>query len=247
MFFINHIFVICILTGLTYLAYTFEKHFLASVLLTFLNMSKEPLSIFGIDDHSLTMYGLKVTLEHIKPELRLIGYARSIKQAIRDILQLQPQLILLDLFLEQGDPVDNFRKLKVMFPEIPVVIFTYEDTIFWMRKMYQEGARGYITKTYNDDVIANILVSVGNGGTVFPEELTKWNQYHSRYADSKIFNQLELDVALRLATGFTIHQISEELGKSRHTIDNLLRILRDKLEANTNAELVHILTRKGEI
>ena len=159
-------------------------------------MSKGPLSIFGIDDHTLIMYGLKVALEHIKPELEVIGYARSMKQAIPDILRLQPRLILLDLFLEQGDPVDNFRRLQVTFPEIPVVIFTYEDNIFWMRRMYHEGARGYITKTYEDDIIANILVSVGNGGTVFPEELTKWNQYHSKYADSKIFNQLELDVAL---------------------------------------------------
>lgn len=54
----------------------------------------------------------------------VIGESAAESSAIRDINELRPDLVVLDLLLEQGNGINVLRKLRVSHPQLPVIVLT---------------------------------------------------------------------------------------------------------------------------
>ena len=142
----------------------------------FLSTTFTPLAmigIFSIDDHFLIIEGLGRAFNSETEDVGLVGSATSVPEAMKLIPKCRPDIIVLDLFVKDADPVANFRQLHGAFPEIPIVILTMEDSMRWQIKMFKLGVMAFLNKSEKKETLESVFIQVAHGNMVIPEKVSQ--------------------------------------------------------------------------
>ncbi len=129
--------------------------------------------LFAIDDHFLIIEGLYKAFSPESDEVGLVGSANDIEEAMKKIPETQTDIIVLDLFINDTDPVSNFRRLRSAFPSIPIVVLTMEDSLRWQVKMFKLGVMGFLNKSEKKETMKNVFKQVACGNLVMPYEVSQ--------------------------------------------------------------------------
>jgi len=107
--------------------------------------------------------------ELVSEELRLEGYETSSvgnsEQLQDQLLQFQPDLVLLDLFLDGADGFSELQYIKQRYPRLPVVILTAYDTFIDDPRLSQ--ADGYVVKSTDFSTLKQKIVEMVASRHVF--------------------------------------------------------------------------------
>src|SRR5690349_13664801 len=101
-------------------------------------------SLLIVDDHQIFLEGLRRILE-AQEGLRIVGEADTIAGAVEQARALQPDLVLLDLGLKDGNGLDGLPRLLSVSPETRVIVLSGygpENALPALRL----GARGFVSK-----------------------------------------------------------------------------------------------------
>ena len=128
----------------------------------------QTIRLYYIDDRHVTRSGLRTVFRSSRDNIFIVGEANSVQEALTEAGKCTFDIILLDLWLQSGDPLKNFSLIHNAFPNHPVVIYTGDRTTYWQRKMYSAGANGYIDKEAEKTEIRMILEKVMQGEKCFP-------------------------------------------------------------------------------
>jgi DNA-binding NarL/FixJ family response regulator len=131
------------------------------------------IGLFAIDDHFLIIEGLYKAFNPETDEIGLVGSALSVEDAMNLIPETKTDIIVLDLFIQETNPVANFRMLSAAFPNIPIVILTMEDSLRWQIKMFKLGVMGFLNKADSKEVMKSVFVQVASGNLVMPDKVSK--------------------------------------------------------------------------
>ncbi len=123
-----------------------------------------PIKFLVIGDHQLIREALRGVLKKVRRDAVLLEASTS-TQAMQ-IVAAQPEIdiILLDLTLPDRDGFAVSTELRERYPDIAVVVLSAVQDPIKVRKALALGARGYITKSAQGDVIMNALRLVISGG-----------------------------------------------------------------------------------
>ena len=89
------------------------------------------------------------------------------------IPEILPDIIILDLFIDDSDPVENFQKLHAAFPAIPIVILSLEESLRWQVKMFKIGVMGYLNKGEKKETMKSVFQQVALGNLVIPNNVSQ--------------------------------------------------------------------------
>lgn len=105
-----------------------------------------------VDDDPLQLQLLENILK--KEQYDIIGYTDNVK-AFKDIVRINPDLILLDLIMPEMDGFEMCRRLKAddRTRRIPVIFVTADSDRLTESEGFELGAVDYITKPFDDVVI----------------------------------------------------------------------------------------------
>jgi DNA-binding NarL/FixJ family response regulator len=131
------------------------------------------IGLFAIDDHFLIIEGLYKAFNPETDEVGLVGSALSVDEAMKKIPGTPTDIIVLDLFINDTDPVANFRMLRNAFPKIPIVILTMEDSLRWQIKMFKLGVMGFLNKAEKHGTMKSVFIQVANGNLVIPDKVSQ--------------------------------------------------------------------------
>ena len=131
------------------------------------------IGLFAIDDHFLIIEGLYKAFNPKTDEVGLVGSALSVEEALKKIPGTKTDIIVLDLFIQDTNPVANFRQLSAAFPKIPIVILTMEDSLRWQIKMFKLGIMGFLNKADKKEVMKSVFIQVAAGNLVMPDNVSK--------------------------------------------------------------------------
>jgi two-component system, NarL family, response regulator DevR len=204
-----------------------------------------PVRVFIIEDHNVIVTGLRSYFRPSRDPVEVAVHATDLPAAM-DVDPASFDIILLDLWLPQGDPLDNFRLLAKRFPGKPIVIYTAERSLHWQRNMFKAGAKGFLGKDARKAEIQSVLMRAVKGETVYSEMMTA---YETRsviegFRDEKFGLSAEQQAILHLfIEGQSTKAIAAKLGRDRSTIDRSLRHIRKIFGVQTDVELVKILLR----
>jgi DNA-binding NarL/FixJ family response regulator len=96
-------------------------------------------------------------------QLECCGEAQSVPEAQTAVREHQPDLILLDLFLEGGDGFDFLHWLQVSLSKLPVIILSqYTEQQYALASLHA-GARGYVSKAAATDELHLAIDAVLDG------------------------------------------------------------------------------------
>ncbi|MGO8986669.1 MAG: response regulator transcription factor [Terriglobales bacterium] len=102
--------------------------------------------ILLVDDHPVVRQGLKTLLEG-RPELHVVGEASDGIEALEKVVDLQPDVVVLDVTMPRMNGIEACRLIQQKAPGREVLFVTQHDSPQMMREALTAGARGYVVKS----------------------------------------------------------------------------------------------------
>jgi len=101
--------------------------------------------ILLVDDHAILREGVSALIA-LESDLRVVGHAASIPEAIERARTLQPDLIITDLSLPGAAGAQGIVELRRICPKAKLLVLTVHDTEEHIRAGLYAGASGYVLK-----------------------------------------------------------------------------------------------------
>ena len=130
----------------------------------------DPITVFVVDDHTLFRRGLMALIGQ-DAGLQVIGDASDASEALRQVPQLQPQVILLDNHLPGVLGVDAIAGLRQASPTSRVVMLTVSEDGQDLATALRNGAQGYLLKTMDGELLFEAIRRAARGEKVVSPEL----------------------------------------------------------------------------
>lgn len=136
-----------------------------------MNLS-EPQTILIVDDHPLFRKGV-IQLIQAAPEFRFVGEAASGRQGIQLAHSLHPDMILLDLNMQDMNGVEVLKAIKDAELDARVIMLTMSDHAEDLMAALQAGADGYLLKDMEPEDLMRQLGEAARGKITISERLTQ--------------------------------------------------------------------------
>jgi DNA-binding NarL/FixJ family response regulator len=198
------------------------------------------ISVVIVDDHPMLLSGTERFLA-AQPGISVLGTAADGKTAIEVVLNVLPDILLLDVHLPDLSGVEVAKQIRAMAPDVAIIVVTGYDDVGYARAMLRLGARGYLRKSATGDEILLAIRTVVAGGTVGLPALARMTE---GLTDEPLTDR-EFEVLRLLALGRRNSQIADELVLSPKTIEFHVRQLLRKLEVRSRAEAIAKVQRLG--
>jgi DNA-binding NarL/FixJ family response regulator len=197
-----------------------------------------------VDDHPIVRQGLRLMIDE-EPDLRVCGEAQSEREARVAIRELDPDVVIVDISLAQGDGLELVRDVHAHHPELPMLVLSMHDELIYAERLLAAGASGYIMKHAASDQLLVALRRVLAGGRYVSESLaeslgrTRAGEAPAERADpiERLSNR-ELQVLSLIGRGQSSREAAERLGLSIKTVETHRQSLKRKLNLATNAQLL---------
>jgi DNA-binding NarL/FixJ family response regulator len=194
------------------------------------------------DDHPLVRQGLTAALAAL-PEVEVVAEAATGSAAIREAVLHQPDVVVMDLQMPDGNGIDATRELARAVPSAAVLVLTMFDDDDSVFAAMRAGARGYVLKGAEQQEIARAITAVAAGEAIFGLAVaTRVLAYFAtppRAASP--FPELtarERQVLDLLAAGRSNHQIAQGLTLSVKTVANHLSAIFAKLQVADRTQAI---------
>ena len=134
-------------------------------------MTSPPVRVLVVDDHTLFRRGIQ-SLLRADARLAVVGEAADATQALRLAAELQPQVILLDNHMPGASGVQALPGLRECAPQAQVLMLTMSEDEHDLAAALRAGARGYLLKTADAEVLCDAIVGCARGEFTVSPELT---------------------------------------------------------------------------
>ena len=193
-----------------------------------------------VDDHPIVRQGLKRMID-AEPDLEVCAEAESEPAARRVLRQLTPDIMVVDLSLDDGDGLELVRAVHAHHPEVPMLVLSMHDETIYAERMLAEGANGYIMKQAAADQLLTALRRVLDGDTYLSEEMAtihKANVVEGSGDPIQRLSNRELQVLNLVGRGVSSRDIAGELGLSVKTVESHRQSIKRRLHLMNNAQLL---------
>ncbi|MFK7805651.1 MAG: response regulator [Anaerolineae bacterium] len=208
-----------------------------------------PIRIFITDDHLIVRQGLRLILE-TTDSLEVIGEATDGADCLRQVPELKPDVILMDLQMPGMDGLTAIQHLRRDHPEIAIVILTTFNEDAMMLKGLQAGARGYLLKDTDRETLLDTIHAAAKGETLLRPEILQRVLAHQtmptepKTAESPLTDR-EQEVLILVADGERNKEVAFKLGITERTVKAHLTSIYNKLGVDSRAAAVSIATKQG--
>jgi len=203
------------------------------------------------DDHRIMLDGLRSLLES-QTKLKVVGCATSGREALNMVLELRPDLVIMDISMPDLNGIDATRQIKGALPKVKVIALSIHDNLRYVSEMIKAGASGYLLKQCAFEELALCLSMVEAGQfylSPFISQRLLQDYLRSLPAEQKDpFNLLtgrEREVLQLLAEGIGVKQIAGILNLSVKTVETHRQNVMRKIGAHSLAELIRYAIREG--
>jgi len=195
-------------------------------------------SVLVVDDHPVVVEGIRRLFEKVA-DLKIIGSASTKEEALAAAEQLQPDLVVLDLRLEDEVNPLLCRSILQLAPHTRIVMHTAYDDPEPLRACMAGGAFAVVPKNGKDLVLALRSALAGESFSL-PEPPTSADRSSVfTGADLVVYESLttrEYQVLCLIATGQTSSEIAQELFLATNTVRSYTQTLLKKLHARNRIE-----------
>jgi hemolysin D len=96
-------------------------------------------------------------------DIEIVGIAENGRQAVEQVAQLRPDVLLLDLEMPVLDGLGAAKEIKQRFPETKLLVLTAQNDPSALFPALQVGVHGYLYKGISSDELVEAIRSVGQG------------------------------------------------------------------------------------
>lgn len=194
------------------------------------------------DDHVIIRRGLKVLLENHFFYMQLLEADTT--SGILNILESnEVSFMILDMQLQDGNVLEIMPLLNSRYPHIPILIYTMSSEDVYGGRMFQLGAKGFLSKQCSEEEVIKALQLFFDGRTYISTQLqdvlADRKQANSNPLQS--LSERELSVMSRLLKGETVKEISNQLNVKATTVATYKARIFEKLAVNNIMDLRNLI------
>jgi DNA-binding NarL/FixJ family response regulator len=209
-----------------------------------------PLRVAIVDDHPMFRMGLAAAVDEMD-DIELVGQAQRADQVAALVADAAPDVLLLDVRLDDASGLEVNRWLAEHHPEVRVIMLTMSEDHETALTALRDGAAGYLVKGAGPERVERALRTVAAGDVVLDQALvgavTELAQAR-RAPTARPFPQLtdrEFDILLLVAQGLDNTSIARRLVLSPKTVRNHVSNVFAKIQAPDRPGAIVLAHRAG--
>ena len=206
-----------------------------------------PISVSIVEDNE-KLRGTLARVLNRADGFRCVSQYASAENALKDLPNVKPDVVLMDINLPGMNGVECVRQLKPLMPEMQVMMLTvYEDTenIF---NALAAGASGYMLKRTSSAELLEAIREVRRGGSPMTmhiaRKVVQSFQKATPAQPAENLSEREQQVLDLLSQGLMYKEIADKLQISYETVHTYIRRIYEKLQVRTRTEAVAKFLRR---
>ncbi len=210
--------------------------------------------VFLADDHAILREGLRHIL--IKTGYcEVVGEAGDGQQALEQIEQLKPDMVILDISMPAMTGIEIARRLRRYHPDIKIIILSRHDNEEYVTQLLKFGIHGYVLKDDAGNDLIRAIEAINKNETYLSPRITKQlmtgmsgggKKSESTGQFTKLTNR-EREVLKLIAEGNSNSEIAKTLWISPQTVKIHRQNMMKKLDIHKVADLVKYAIKSGII
>ncbi|GKS68087.1 two component transcriptional regulator, LuxR family [Nitrosomonas sp. PY1] len=206
--------------------------------------------IMLIDDHAMLRHGMAMLI-NMEPDMEVVAEAGDGNEAIAYLKKNPPpDLISLDVTLKTVSGFEVIKNIHALIPTVPVLFISMHDESVYAERALRAGARGYVMKQEEGDVMLSALRDVLKGNVYLSKQMNE--KMLQRFVSGgsatpeDLINTLtpsEFEILHLIGQGRSSQEISDLLCRSIKTIETHRFNIRTKLNLKDGADLIRYATR----
>jgi len=199
------------------------------------------------DDHPVVRVGLREILSQQR-DIAVLGEAGTGADVLKLVAQKAWDVIVLDVTLPDRSGLDVLKEIKRERPKLPVLILSaYPEEDYAVRAL-RAGAAGYVTKSASPEELVRAVRRLAQGlrymSPAAAEELIGALGNGLDQAPHERLSDREYQVLCLLGSGKSVGRIAQELDRSVKTISTYRARILEKMDMQSNAQLVHYVLQR---
>ncbi|PGW73451.1 response regulator [Bacillus cereus] len=199
------------------------------------------IKVLLVDDHEMVRMGVSAYLS-TQLDIEVVGEAENGRKGSELALQLRPDIILMDLVMDEMDGVEATRAIIQEWPEAKIVVVTSFLDDEKLYPVIEAGATSYLLKTSRASDIADAVRATYDGETVLEPKVT--GKMMSRMRQKKEqplhddLTEREFEILLLIAEGKSNQEIADELFIALKTVKTHVSNILNKLNVSDRTQAV---------
>lgn len=196
------------------------------------------IKVLVVDDHEMVRRGLTAYLE-TENDITVVGEANDGSKAVEMVKTLVPDVILMDLIMENMGGIEATAQIKEMFPQIQIIILTSfidEKLIF---PALEAGALSYLLKTAKAEEIVYAIRSAVKEEAIIEPKVASQMLTRMRAPERQLHDELtprELEVLRLIGNGKTNQEIADTLFIGIKTVKTHVSNILSKLQVEDRTQ-----------
>lgn len=206
------------------------------------------ISVAIVDAHRAIRDGLEHVLTTTEG-FRCIGSYATVQEAISDLDEQLPDVVLLDIDLPNSSGIENIRTLKQHLPASSLIVHTRLTDDRSIFQAFKAGAFGYLTKSMFPSEVLQALREVKRGGAPMSTSVSRRvvSFFNDQQSPANNLSRREKEVLNLLCEGHNYKDIAKALFVSPNTVRFHLKNIYRKLSVHSRHEAVIKATRLGMV
>ena len=182
-------------------------------------------SIIIVDDHDITLRGLKDYIEKID-NTEIIGLAKTGKEALKLIEEKSPDIVFTDIDMPEMDGIELLEIIRNRYVHIKVIACTMHVHTWIIQKLINNGIDGIVSKSSIAIDIEKAVEGLNKGKVFYSTdvyeavmEIMKRPQHQFSEFDDIGLTKREKEILQMISDELTSVEIAEELSLSPNTIE----------------------------
>lgn len=203
------------------------------------------------DDHKLFRQGLIGLMKTREDLVEVIGEAETGEEAIQLAERLNPDVILLDIYMPQTDGLQAAKEIRQRFPHIAVVMLTSSERDGHLYEAAQLGVAGYLLKSLDANELFDLLHGVTHGEPAMTRAMASKllksvaNRMANEDKGEQSLTERELFVLRLVASGASNQEIADKLTISVNTVKSHIKNILEKLHLENRTQAATYALKHG--
>ena len=214
-------------------------------------LGEKRISVYVVDDQSMIRGALRCLLVQLGP-INVVGDAGSAREAVDEVQNLRPEVILLDISMPGLSGLDAIPLLRKASLDSKILMLSHHEGFSIVEQALARGADGYLSKDSEPTELVLAVTSVQDGNPYLSPRIAK-SFLHKRSGGSVIAARSAIDsltprerqVFQLLAIGKSNKEVAIELSISLGTAKKHRENLKRKLQCGSTTDLVRLAIREG--
>lgn len=208
------------------------------------------ISVLLVDDHELVRTGIEALLNNVE-DIAVIGVAKSGEEAVDAVVELSPDVVLMDVNMPGIGGVEACRRILNEDAGVKIIAVSVHNDGPIPHQLLKLGVLSFISKSSPVDEMVHAIRKVMEGKRYLCSEVANNLAFQglpgSNESPFSILSQREAEVVSLILQGKTIKEMSEMLVLSDKTINTYRYRLYGKLQVKNDVELIRLAIKFGYI